>query len=106
MSIEIWNGTAWEAATPGKGPLDGYELEDSKYRFIIDIGGGSVPEAVKEAYKRLSSYMAETGRKAGVSSYSADLGVLKIAYTQSPSWMAKAMQNSGAADLLRPYRRS
>ena len=105
VSIDIWDGSNWQSTTPDSGYLGGYCLNEGKYRFVMDIGNGSPPGAVNEAYLRLAKYMAETDKKAGASSYSAELDILKEAYTRSPSWMAKAMQNSGAADLLRPYRR-
>ena len=43
---------------------------------------------------------AEPGR-AGASAERVTAGTLSFAYTLSPAWMAPALQNSGAADLLR-----
>ncbi|MBV1865828.1 MAG: hypothetical protein KUG74_15535 [Rhodobacteraceae bacterium] len=44
--------------------------------------------------------------KPGATSYSLNLGGnMDQAITRNQAWKARAMQNSGAGDLLRPYRR-
>lgn len=104
---EIWNGTAWETITAPDSPLGGYWLAgDGPYRFTATVGGGDVPASVSEAAQRLSAYMAQTPGKAGAVSESVSAGSVSISHRRSPSWLAHAMHNSGAADLLRSYRRA
>ncbi len=70
------------------------------------MGGGDVPAAVKEAYRRLAEYLADEPDRSGVSSYSANLGgAIEESYQRNSAWVARAMDLSGAADLLRPYKR-
>ncbi len=42
----------------------------------------------------------------GVGNFEIDVGDTSWKYDRYPTWQARAMQNSGAADLLRPYRRA
>ena len=105
VSIDIWNGSGWQSTTPDAGYLGGYCLDDCTYRFVMDVGNGTPPETVREAYRRFAEYMAEDMARAGASSRSVNIADLTEAYTRPSNWMAKAMQLSGAADLLRPYRR-
>ena len=110
-TVEVWQAGAWAAVTLTPGPLGGYVLNNATYRCAGAVGAGPVPVAGQEAYRRLAEYMAE-GRqyglwkgRAGASSVSVDLGDLKQSFDRAPAWLAKAMHNSGAGDLLRPYRR-
>lgn len=111
-SAECWNGAAWESVTLTDGPY-GYCLPDEgPYRIVADVGGGDVPKAVQEAYRRLAEYLAPGqpdnilfGRP-GASSHTGKVGDLEESYDRNPAWLARAMQYSGAADLLRPYRRA
>ncbi len=105
---DVWNGEAWEEATTVyASPYGGYRvITDGPYRFIGNVGGGDVPAAVNEAFRRLAEYMADTDDRAGVSNYSVNMGgAIQESYSRNAAHMAKALQNSGAADLLRPYRR-
>lgn len=105
-SVECWNGTAWEATTLSPGPY-GYCLPDAgPYRILANVGGGDVPDAVQGAYRRLAEYLADDPGRAGVSEYSVEMGgTISEAYKRNPAWLARALDYSGAADLLRPYRR-
>ncbi|MCI5110406.1 MAG: hypothetical protein MRY75_07605 [Marivita sp.] len=106
---EMWNGTAWVSATVYASPYGGYRLTQAGlFRFTGTVGAnaGDVPAAVFEAFKRLASYYADCDDRAGANSVSERLGDLETSVTRNPAWMARAMQNSGAADLLRPYRRA
>lgn len=107
-TIETWNGTAWETITVPDSPLGGYWLSgEGPYRFAGTVGAGPIPLAVQEAYNRLQSYFAEdTDIGGGVSEMSTNVGPISISEKRQTTWLAKAMQNSGAADLLRPYRRA
>ena len=103
---EEWTGTAWQTSTPDASPLGGYDLACKTYRITATVGSGTVPAAVNEAFKRLAEYMAKAERLPGASSYKVDIGgAVSLSVDRSPTWLARAMINSGAADLLRPYRR-
>ena len=110
-SAEQWTGEAWESVTLSPGPY-GYCLpEMGPYRIVASVGGGNVPEMVQQAFKRLAEYLAPGqpdnilfGRP-GASSHTGKVGEMEESYERSPAWQAKAMQYSGAADLLRTFRR-
>ena len=104
---EVWDGVAWITASLSDGPLGGVLLNgEGPYRFTADVGGGDVPAPVSEAYRRLAEYLAEDGNPAGASSYSYKLGDVEETTQRSPAHVARALQNSGAADLLRTFRRA
>jgi len=104
---EVWDGVAWITASLSDGPLGGVLLNgEGPYRFTADVGGGDVPAPVSEAYRRLAEYLAEDGNPAGASSYSYRLGDVEETTQRSPAHVARALQNSGAADLLRTFRRA
>jgi len=111
-AVEQWTGSAWAAVTLNPSPLGGYCLNDATYRITAAVGGGTVPEAVNQAYRRLAEYSSDAGSpgptkgRSGASSVSLDLGEYKTSFDRAPTWLARAMSNSGAADLLRPYRRN
>jgi len=111
--VAVWNSlSAWESCTLDASPLGGYELPgEGPYRFTGTAGDESpsdVPAAVSEAVRRLAEYLAvDRGRIAGASSESVSIGggAITQQFDRSPAWVARAFQQSGAADLLRPYRR-
>lgn len=109
--VEVWQADAWQAVTLRPSPLGGYVLDsEGPYRFTGTVGAGPVPDDVTEAYRRLAEYMGDNAApsmwkgRAGASSVNVDLGSIKQSFDRNPAWLARAMQNSGAADLLRPYR--
>ncbi|SFN85194.1 hypothetical protein SAMN05216224_11754, partial [Thioclava dalianensis] len=106
-TVEQWQGDQWETCTPDPSPLGGYDLPTyGPYRITASVGSGDVPAAVSEAFRRLAEYLGDTDDRAGLSSYSVNMGgAIQESYQRNPAWTARAMQNSGAADLLRPYRR-
>ena len=106
-ATEEWIDLAWAAITPDASALGGYVLDgDGPYRFTASVGSGTVPAAVDQAFTRLAEYMADSspGPK-GATSASHDVGSISISHDRSATWLARAMHNSGAADLLRNYRR-
>ncbi|MBJ3777869.1 hypothetical protein [Acuticoccus mangrovi] len=107
-TVEVWDcEDDWTAVELSPTPLGGFCLPSCKaYRFTGEVGGGDLPEVVGEAFRRLAEFMAATPGKPGVMSESVTAGSVSIAHRRSPSWMADALRNSGAADLLRPYRRT
>lgn len=107
-TVEVWQGEAWVSVSPSASPLGGYVLPGcGPYRFKGTAGGGDleVPAAVNEAFRRLAEYMAAKKGKAGATSERVTAGSVTVEQSRSASWMAHALQNSGAADLLRSYRR-
>lgn len=113
-SVEIWHGNSWEVAFPSASPYGGFTLAcEGTYRFTGTAGGGDVPAAMMQAAVRLSNYLL-----AGVDLTKPDLWATSVSnkaggesggettFQRPATWIAKALQNSGAADLLRPYRRA
>lgn len=107
MSVEVWDADAWTSTEPPESALGGFCFSGSgTYRVSATVGDGNVPAKANEAYRRLAEYMAEPMGTAGASSLTHSIGgELSRTVQRNPAWMARAMQNSGAADLLRPYRR-
>lgn len=107
-TVETWRADAWETVTLSPSALGGYVLPGGTYRFTGTVGDdeAEVPAAVLEAFRRLAEYMAGKAGKPGAVSESVSAGSVSISTRRSASWIAEAMQNSGAADLLRNYRRA
>mgnify|MGYP005849039703 CR=1 FL=1 len=105
---EVWDGTGYIPASLSASPLGGVVLgHEGPYRITADVGAGPVPAAVSEAYRRLAEYLAaDPGGVVGASNYSVGIGQLTESIRRDPAFIAKAMQMSGAADLLRQYRRA
>lgn len=106
-ATEIWQDYAWASVTLNPTPTGGFVLQDDEpYRITASVGAGTVPAAVDQAFIRLAEYMADSSAgPAGSSSASHDVGSVSISHDRSATWLARAIQNSGAADLLRPYRK-
>ncbi|WP_114010567.1 hypothetical protein [Cohaesibacter intestini] len=100
--VEVWNGSAWETVSIADAPL-GFELPgDGPYRFSASVGSGDVPEAVQEAFRRLHEFS-----KGIAENHKNDAAYRSDDQTEVfTGWTGKALQLSGAADLLRPYRRA
>ena len=107
MAFEIWDAGAWADYTPAASPWGGYDLPGvGPWRVAADVGAGDVPPIVNEAFRRLAEYMATPEQAAGASAYSVNIqGAIDMNRTRSPAWLAKALQYSGAGDLLRGFRR-
>jgi hypothetical protein len=106
-TVEAWSGAGeWEDCTPNASPLGGYWLSATgPFRFTGTVGPADVPATINEAFKRLAEYMAAKPGKPGATSERISAGSIDLRVDRSESWMAGAMANSGAGDLLRPYRR-
>ena len=105
-TAEKWESNTWVTVTLPDGPY-GYCLpSDGPYRITANVGAGSVPAPVSEAFRRLAEYLAPGERHPGSASFKTGLASIDLEETRAPTWVAKAMQLSGAADLLRPYRRA
>tara|TARA_B100001540_G_scaffold105745_1_gene95316 strand:- start:2949 stop:3512 length:564 start_codon:yes stop_codon:yes gene_type:complete len=114
VTVEVWDETTgtWSAVIADPIPADGFYLPREKtYRINATAGdnAGAVPQPVVEAYNRLSDYLVEetvTAIPVGSSAHALKLGDgIDESITRSPNYVAKALQYSGAADLLRKYRR-
>ena len=105
--VEQWSGTAWATATPDPSPLGGFCLDDATYRVTATVGSGTVPATVNAAFSRLAEYFGANSDDLGpgVTKGSTDLAELHLETERPATWLARALINSGAADLLRPYRR-
>lgn len=105
-TAEEWRGENWVSTTLAPSPLGGYILKGcGPYRFSGTLGAGiEVPPIVDEAVRRLCEYFAALGFE----------GVGLRTETVPEIWSgehdnrarARALQDSGAADLLRSYRRA
>ncbi|MHA3978745.1 hypothetical protein ACW9UR_13760 [Halovulum sp. GXIMD14794] len=111
-AIECWNGEAYEAVTLEATPRGGYQLKTfGPYKFTGTAGEGSspleVPASVEEAFIRYAEYVAgRSGDTPGARSESVSVGAVSTSFTRDAAFMAKALHWSGAADLLRCYRRA
>lgn len=101
--VEVWVDVGWIEAAPHPDPFGDLNLtEDRPYRITGTAGDDSTPpDVVQEAWRRLHSYMVGNASATldGLSRHSSDT------HEATRGYGAKAMQLSGAADLLRPYRR-
>ena len=99
-------GGAWEETTLSPAPM-GYVMPCGRFKVIATVGAdNAAPAVVLEAFDRLKAYVtAELGGVPGASTYSVNIGQLSESISRNPAFMARALDNSGAADLLRPYRR-
>jgi len=112
MTVEKWEGGAWVVVTLPAGPMGHILPSEGHFRIVAQVGAGPIPAAVWEACRRLSSYSAEVGQyspskgRAGATNASFDTAGVKFSLERQSNWAARAIQLSGAADLLRPYRRA
>ena len=105
-SVAHFWGDDWEDVTLANGPLGICLPFDGTYRITAQVGGGDVPAPVSEAFRRLAEYLADDPGTAGASSTSVSIGPIEESLNRAPTWLARAMQYSGAGDLLRSYRRA
>lgn len=108
---EAWTGETWEAVTLAPTPRGGVYLSSrAPYRITMTAGDTDTPpDLMQEAYRRLAEYLAEVESEpvpAGALSHSVDLGGVKESTRLDPSRHARALDMSGAGDLLRVYRRA
>ena len=113
VTAEKWESGAWVSTTLPDGPLGYCVPSDGIFRVRAQVGAGPTPAAITEAFRRLAEYSAEIGDRGllkdapGATSYSSNLGgEIQESFSRHAAWAARAIQNSGAGDLLRPYRRT
>ena len=96
-----------EAIVIEDGATGGYSLPEGIVTLTATVGAEAAPEAVLEAVRRPNAYLAVSD----LMIYDAAAGQSATDDGEEPilKWNnvhpGKAMQNSGAADLLRAYRR-
>jgi hypothetical protein len=106
QTAEKWESGGWVSVTLSDGPVGFCLPSDGVFKVTAQVGEGTPPKAVTEAFRRLAEYMADDTDRAGVSSYSVNMGgAIQESYQRNAAHAARALQNSGAADMLRPYRR-
>jgi hypothetical protein len=109
LQAHFW-GDQWESLTLDDGPLGLILPFCGTYKITAQVGAGDVPAPVSEAFRRLAEYLAgargSTDEPGATSSKFSIGGDLDFEVTRNPAWVARAMQYSGAGDLLRPYRRA
>lgn len=112
-TVDVWDETThtWSAAISEPSALGGLYLPSAKiYRITGTLGDTSepVPALLVSAYQRLYDYISEAeqlGIPVGARSHSLQLGDgITESVEVNPAHVAKALQNSGAADLLRGMR--
>lgn len=98
-SAKLWTPGNWHDQTPDDGPL-GLILRGGTWRLTYEVGDEGVADDVAEAARRYSEYLQQTAGEAGITS----LKDGDYAITRNANAVARALQYSGAADLLRAYR--
>lgn len=109
-TMEVWDRGAeeWQAAAQvPKAPVGYLLARNCTYRVTATVGSTDTPPAaVLEAYRRLAEYMAaELSAPVGAKSYSVSIGQISERISLDRDHVAASIHKSGAADLLRPYRR-
>jgi hypothetical protein len=105
-TAEKWESGGWVSVNLQDGPVGLCLPSDGIFKVTAQVGAGDPPKAFPEAFRRLAEYMADDTDRAGVSSYSVNMGgAIQESYQCNAAHAARALQNSGAADMLRPYRR-
>ena len=108
-TTEIWRNGAFEAKAPEVAPHGGLNLlHCGPYRLTATVGADNpAPAIVMEAFQRLKGFAeADHGGLPGASSYGVTTGQISENFRRNPAFMARALEMSGAADLLRQYRRA
>ena len=107
-TVDVWHDD-WQPVTLTPHPLGGLVIGDSEaYRLTGTAGSATPPPAeVVEAARRLQAFWAAAaGEDKGSTQESRTEGDLTANVTRSRDWLARAIHSSGAADLLRKYRRA
>jgi len=107
-AVSIWNGEDWQSYPQMMSPFGGLIFDrEGAWRVTGTVGDDTVPAPpIQEAYRRLAEYLADNMPKvSGSSSVKLDVSTVSVEVQRQPTWLARAIHNSGAADLLRPYRR-
>jgi hypothetical protein len=107
-TVERWVGEDYQAVVAKASPLGGLCLPElAHYRITATVGAGPTPAIVNQAFIRAAQYLAAEQPAAvpGARSYSVNIGPITESWSRNPAAIARMLEYSGAADLLRSYRR-
>lgn len=102
-TVETWRDDAWTPETARPAPDGGLILDCGRWRVtgVAGADAGDVPAPVADAVRRLVEYNQGVAR-----SWWADTAEIQSGdTTRAAAWAARGLHLSGAADLLRPWRR-
>ncbi|MAK61801.1 MAG: hypothetical protein CMK09_12545 [Ponticaulis sp.] len=102
-TFEIWENDAWAEVSLTAGPYGGLcTTEGETYRITATVGtSDDPPAAIVEAWRRLHEY----SRGIAEQFHDEFADIESHGRTRIAAFAAKAISLSGAADLLKPYRR-
>ena len=103
-TVEIWESDDWAEVSLTVGPYGGLRTtEGETYRITATVGtSDDPPAAIVEAWRRLHEYSRGIAEQ-----YKDEFADFEARdRTRVAAFAAKAISLSGAADLLRPYRRA
>lgn len=117
--VERWSG-AWSEIEPDASAWGGLSLRGDAHRVTAIVGTDNpAPPAVIKAEGRLTNYLMQTYDPNDPDLWATSMRWIVAAgedpafgqqtqesYSRPADYIAKALQYSGAADLLRPYRRA
>lgn len=110
VTVQRWStleGGEWRHVTPCCAPF-GVELPGSGFFRVAGIAGDDTPtpDDVLEAYERLRDYIAGIKDEGHVGATTISDGVPGVSQTvrRPAAAMARALEYSGAADILKAYR--
>lgn len=103
---DVWQDDAWQPVILPPSFLGGLSCRGGRYRITATVGANNPPPPiVLAAYARLAEYSAaERGIAPELTSYRNQVGDVEVQAERSATWIARSIQNSGAADLLRGFR--
>lgn len=106
-AVDRWHLGDTVTTTLAPAPLGGVEVPTGVFRVTATVGAdNAAPEVVLEAFERLRGYVeARDFGAPGAHSLALREGQLSTSIRRKPEWLAQALVLSGAADLLRGYRR-
>ncbi|WBU53334.1 hypothetical protein [Paracoccus sp. SCSIO 75233] len=116
VSVHGWTGSDWSEADYKVTPWGGLYLNHDANRITATVGADNAPPpAVTKAVTRLANYLSQQVNRNDPDLWATSMNWTRVAdedgeqtnegYTRKADYIAKALQYSGAADLLRPYRR-
>jgi len=110
LSVEVFDAGGWASVEPEATAFGGFVLPATgPYRIAGTAGDDSEPpQLVKSAVAALAGYAAAADSNAprGASAYSMSVGgVIEERVRRDPAFLAKAIDYSGAGDMLRHLRR-
>ena len=104
--VAEWRDLEWASISVDPSPLGGLTLPCGTFRVTATVGDDTAPPAaVQEAIARLVAYHDAAGKTAPYSAYRETVAQVTVETEQPSLNVARSLQQSGAADLLKPWRR-